>query len=899
MIQFRINGKHLVMHPGTAVEIEEQHPILSQDLKDAFTVPVEVPIAGNESVLGHIHVLERRDRPLRIDNAELWVDGSPKHRGVFYVESSVEGPDGSVSLSFTVDGFISAMAGLRLRDVDYGGEIVFLSAGHLVSAATTYNTMSWPDARFCYPMISNPEAYASNNPDWYNEPAAYDAATSYDVTDPPTLITYETGLVRRKRAYECIGTAPAGESPDNTPWDWRFFGQGIINPWIPTTTGWRLNDELNNNAMCPQFYLKDILIRAMRDRGLEAVGDFIDDPSTHQVIVWNNQLLDMSENTGHVLATQPAPITYTAVDPNTDHDQLHWSNGFDFILTCSDEVTAPNEDPDGLWDGQEYDIAAAGTHNFKIRVKLTCPTPIYVQVTIINAATNERLIEFYAGSMADRRNNWDFVCEGSRGYTAGEVGMNCRVIITPRLFGTDNAGAVGNISFTLSDCYFEAWRGTGEVTNGYTRIINPADHVPDITIEHLLLEVRDWFHVRIQPMPELGVVRFDHQQDVLDGLPVSNLTQHVRAPLRLEHANRTTGMRLAPPTGKEENLPDLSAHIDDGEYDAEADLPAAGTELHKAFIRNTAQMVVSKLYDTNKYAWFIAGTLHRVAEVGEMTNPREVTPEFGMPDMDLVPAVDGTLCLMPVIKETCSSPMFNLGNNAPGLYFMLYAGMRPAIQLCANGVTLVGGANAGINGNYCPDEDYEGQPVWTRQGGTYLADSIYYEPEIGKFVITVGGTFADDSTNVKQYTDDTILPDTPPAVTWFPYYGSGPYTGGGQVPSPTNEASPSSLPYPLATPFAYDQVGTGLDHASVSYDENDPRSAFTLFWKRWAEALANSETVTTTIERTSRNGGKRIPIGKHMLHNQVVLIDQLSTRYMDGSRDPVLAETRLLRLRNP
>jgi hypothetical protein len=200
MFSFKVNGTPLVLFPATEAGTEFQHPITAESLGDAFTMPLEVPVRGNEAVLGHVHELALADRTVRINGVEYWRDGECAHRGVFYVQGSTEGPDGTVLLAFTVDDFIGTMAGKNLRDADYGEDIVFLSNGHLVSAATTYNTLAWPAARFCYPMIMNQDAYGDANPDWYPNVEDYDAATGYDVTDPPTLVRYTKDLpVRRER----------------------------------------------------------------------------------------------------------------------------------------------------------------------------------------------------------------------------------------------------------------------------------------------------------------------------------------------------------------------------------------------------------------------------------------------------------------------------------------------------------------------------------------------------------------------------------------------------------------------------------------------------------------------------------------------------------------------------
>ena len=88
---------------------------------------------------------------------------------------------------------------------------------------------------------------------------------------------------------------------------------------------------------------------------------------------------------------------------------------------------------------------------------------------------------------------------------------------------------------------------------------------------------------------------------------------------------------------------------------------------------------------------------------------------------------------------------------------------------CADAIRLEGAGEDGVNGDYCPDGTENGHPVWTRVGGTRLADSIYWagdgmNPE--EWWITLGG--------VTKYV--SVHPSEPPA-SWI--------VGSGAFPAPT------------------------------------------------------------------------------------------------------------------
>lgn len=683
MLRLRINGQDLVLFPGTETQIEEKHPILNEDLQDAFSLEFDIPVRGNEAAFGHAQQIALRGRILRIDGAELWVGGDLKHIGVLHILGSSSGPGGSFTCSFSVDGFFSAIKGKKLRDVDYGPDIHFDDIYGLSNDASSKNLIAnaWPTSRYCYPMIHNPEAYGNNNEEWYKEAADYDDALGYDVDDRMRY-TPDTP-VRRKRDYICIGTAPAGENPDNTPWDWQFFGQGNINTWDPTAGSgagnWVFNLTKNEACFCPQFYLKDILTRAMAWLGFTADGSFMQDYNTHTVIVWNNRLLDKASSTNHVLASQSAPQNLAAVDLNHSFPSLWSSNGATLKLVCTDETTVPNEDPDGVWDGTNYTISAAGQHIWKIRLNITSAANLFYHVGIFRTSDDSRIAWALVGSDTDMRQNWSVLVQISHEFDAGDIGDDFHIKVNPRNWFTDHGTgtAVGSVPFTLSECYVDIARGDGDLENVGDNVIHPADHVPDITIEQLLLEVRDTWHLRIVPDHRTKRIHFDYQEDILAEPILGDLTKQVAGPTVFAHQDRVTGLRCKVSTGRPEDLPDLSGHFDDGEIDTETTLVTPASDLHTVYVRNSATVLVSKLYDANKYAWFPVGTLHRDAQMGEMDNPREVEPEFAPPNMDWIPAHGGVLCLMPVIKEPCSSPMFGMGNNPPGLFFMNYLGMMP------------------------------------------------------------------------------------------------------------------------------------------------------------------------------------------------------------------------------
>lgn len=107
--------------------------------------------------------------------------------------------------------------------------------------------------------------------------------------------------------------------------------------------------------------------------------------------------------------------------------------------------------------------------------------------------------------------------------------------------------------------------------------------------------------------------------------------------------------------------------------------------------------------------------------------------------------------------------------------------VAPVITYCAGGIRVSGSGSPEADGIYCPDDTENGANVWTKVGGTRLADSIYmplFEGEpLGYYLLTSGGTFEDDPLNALYSTAGA-----PGDYTWYVYDVFG---GGGDTPAPS------------------------------------------------------------------------------------------------------------------
>jgi hypothetical protein len=673
MYSFRVNGHWLMMYPGGGTQLELQHPLVAENFEEPWSMPIEVPIAGNEMALNFVHTLALAVRHLRVDDVELWKDGIFKHRGVFTVEGSSEE---SITLTFSVDGFLTQLKDVQLRELDYGPDILLpglFDDSYTREDAMTYaNKTTWPNVRFCFPMMRNKDAY-SDNPDWWKDGDEWKASETYSPTGgeggTPDIIRYTPDeVVRRERIYTCIAGTSAGQHPDNSVGKFDARGQGIINPWSGVDQVWLSNSsgEGGRYAISPQFYLKDILIRAMASQGYNAVGDFIDDPLTHRVIVYNNTLLDEAVRDNYVLAT----LTNDLVVPAG-----HWFN--DLSFPPDDDFTAPNEDNDGLYNVGVFTPPATGYYAFHARIITHSATPCRHWVGILkNDNSSPPVWSGYTGvDDLDLRTNWDFtVAPNSAIHLEG--GVEYRVVVTAPL---SYQYLYNSHEFTIeAGSFLEWWTGQPSILNGWGNSIHMADHVPDMSVRTFLDEIRKSFYLRITPDVVTRTIRFDYNQDVLLRPIGRDITEELAGPISLDHSQRIFGIRIRNARGRPDDLPDLRGSTPSVEHTfvvtKESTLTPATVPNEKLRVLNTGQIYQSRVYNTNQIGWFPIGHYLPDAEYGDQSDPLVIEPAFGAPMMSSEIGVDNALYMIPIVDEPASSKLYNQGYNAPSLLLMHYLG---------------------------------------------------------------------------------------------------------------------------------------------------------------------------------------------------------------------------------
>jgi hypothetical protein len=701
MIDLRINGLSVVQYPLTTVPMELLNSALAEGLEDSFSLPFEVPVEGNEGVLGPVDQMNLRNRTIKYSGAQLFYHGALKHTGVLYVEDVHEG---TVQLSFSVDGFVAEVGERSLKDVDYGGVISIAGeATKLPAWAALRNAETYPTASHCFPMFYNPELQ-SNNPSYYPDQPAFDSSKAYAVND---LITFEQGTqVRRMVGYQCISATSAGQSPATHPTRWRRTAFGIVNHWDHATATFFENNTTDGNpyAMVPFFYLKWVLQKVFADLGYSLSGDFMADTRNHQLAVYNNTALDDGSRAGYFNVAHSVAVA------------MPINNG---VVPSNTESGGTLSDPGSLWNNTTYRFTcdAAGRRVFDITYNITPARPGWFRFLIRDAVTLAVLASVTDPTIGS-------TLSGTARLLVDFVGVHIGDDWELVLEVFENVAANGTIlpakqTSTLNSVGITSWRyDNTNVVNAMTLLIDPRDHVPDQPISAFILDICDLFCLERRFDHGLRRAQLNYKNHVLTDVPV-DITAEVRSEPVLRFQETPKGYRFKHAV-EDEGDADLTSRTREDDEDTEPDLQPPPSATSYVVVRNSRRQYVSRFAaDGNLYWWPAGWNVPQVIQ-GEDDEPQEVAPGWSPMLMDLV-VTGAEEFLVPVISEAGNSAMFGTEGQAPSTRLVLYHGLFRN----ANGV------------------DYPFASSWNREhaGGTVADLSLNWEGPDGLLDVLAGSYY--------------------------------------------------------------------------------------------------------------------------------------------------------------
>lgn len=123
MLGIKIRDQFLALFADTSLTFEENHPVgiiidgISQ-LQGSYTIPIDIPIEGNASLLGRIDRLDMNAVLMQDEYCEVWVDGLPFRTG----KATIKGATHQRAKMFIVFNEVKELSDLPLSSVDLGGD---------------------------------------------------------------------------------------------------------------------------------------------------------------------------------------------------------------------------------------------------------------------------------------------------------------------------------------------------------------------------------------------------------------------------------------------------------------------------------------------------------------------------------------------------------------------------------------------------------------------------------------------------------------------------------------------------------------------------------------------------------------------------------------------------------
>lgn len=662
MVELRINGKAVVLRPGTEASLELPGFAADFAIEDGFSLPFEIPVSGNEALLNHIEQLARTQRELRMGPAELLYNGVPRHWGWLYFEQVVASndPGATVAVSFTEDGLVRGLSELNMQEVDYGPTIyVTDTADDLPDYARDANAD--PDNYpMCFPSFYNPDVYGGKNKAFDPSTSEWNSTQSYAVDD---LVTVEAGnSIRRTRTFQCL-VAHTNQNPITAGSYWREVRFGVVNRWSGGILGgdFLVNDASTGNvyAMCPWFYLKWIVAKLFAHLGYQAAGDFMDDPAVSRLCLANNSLLDSASLEAFFAAQQTTPTTI---------------NSSVATLACNDDTTPPYTDPDLLWNPASFRFTcdAAGARVFRVRVVAEFDVDTSLILKFVRASTDTVLSQTSNGlpGIYNQRKKWDYTISITYTFGGGDVGQDFYIQVS----GEYNVPSQVSINYAV----LSSWRyGASNYINTYSTRIHPERHMPDMNAGDFISEFFAAFNIQHLVEKNSNRILLNYRNQRIQRTAAQpDLTHRLLGPVRIENVQNAPSVVLRYDVDDLGDQPDLTGMDFVGSHDREEAVFPPSAPGQWTYIANTRRLLVSRVANTSVF-WYPVGYHLPDREVpGEGEGRIELTLKMAPVMMEWL-TMDGEAYVLPWISGQGSSPYYGTEGRMNSLRIALFAGLHP------------------------------------------------------------------------------------------------------------------------------------------------------------------------------------------------------------------------------
>lgn len=666
MLDLKVNGKSLLLRSGTEATVEHVPPLFADGIEDSYSTPFEVPTAGNEEALGHVHELSLSERELSLKPAELHNAGQRLHGGALQVLAST--PD-TVRTSFSIDAFVDELRGVMLPDLLR--EEVLDRLQEEADDITLHARPRYAEGGNCqFPMFLNEVQYGDERPSWKPNASEWDATRTYDVND---LVRFtERTTMERTWVYQCndAGGTVAGESPTTAPTKWRRTAYGLVNAWNAGAGTHYFNGPSSNfYTWVPWFYVKWIMRTALGKLGFRVEGTWMDDETTHELLEANTTTIDSVSEVDEANGWNAEQDTIVYFTPG--------DNWRDYHIPAQDE----NNDPLGQWDNSAFTwtCPTAGTWRFRLRLRMNrnvADQPgVNLSLLIVQLLDNtntmvvQHIRSFYPGD--DLFAQVELVAT----FGAGDVGNVYHFAARQSPFGAATQDAIGWPAGE-GDHYVSAqvigWleAATPTVCTPDTLIL-PHRHMPKVELGTWLVAWCDAYNLKFTADMQERVVRLDHRERELqqaEGNTTEQSHRTVGTP-ELDHERRTTGFRLA--WDVEDNEADELEEQPTEQYYTEDDLQAPVSVGQVAVLRSTRKLLRS-VFVEGTFCWRQNGYHVPSVQRGDQQEAREVVPAVRPVHMEQV-WLDGKEYLVPRMSEQGTSAFYHGKGDQTAIWACVYA----------------------------------------------------------------------------------------------------------------------------------------------------------------------------------------------------------------------------------
>jgi len=518
MIKLIVNGRAVVLKRDFTIRLEFNSPVFDDDaIKGSRSYWFDIPVVpANRKTFGFPEIPSVAGKYRLLDNVSLYFGGYRLITGKLLVKKTGDHYRALLtSIAFGPDN-----KDKNLTEYNWGASInLGSSAQDVVDHANNKVTQGYPETNYNFPMIYNPDFYGDKN-NAYNKPSSYPAAHF------PMINAY---------------SGPSGTFMKN------YVFTPDSDPDVPDGTG-------NFYTLVPMFYLQYILSVIFGE--YKPIGRFVTDSAFQQLMLYNGYALDDNEDNYSVDAD-------TASYPGSDYHYLQYENkSADSTMSISDDS----------YGRTILTVQQEGYHQFVLEFEIYDPNfnngdYVLALMDYDPEGTTEALSQ---QSFYPNQDTFTIKAEFAVKFVSGDIGKKIAFWLEPEHFNKDQ------MVFNLSTLHVNNYSYSN--LNVYAKQIDPANHIPQVTVKKLLNGIKDIFGIAyyfddLRKTVQLFIkddLFLSQSKNISDLVDPDTIEVELNEPTKriLEYSFKDDGFA-------EDNFKDWSGYNMAGEVDAFIDAPDA------------------------------------------------------------------------------------------------------------------------------------------------------------------------------------------------------------------------------------------------------------------------------------------------------------------------------------